>query len=407
MMDPEKLSKLKIPQKEQVFSKKRMGLGVWWLVILMAAVAAISGVLHWQGFLSAATPVRMASVGRVYPSQAVTDFNASGYVVAQRKAAVASKSTGRIEYLGVIEGSRVKEGEVIARLESRDLEAEKRQVEAQLASARTELVRAYTDSASSERTWERYRNLWADRVIPKATYEDAEDRHAKSRSAVDTAKANIRALEAAVNRAATLLEYTNIRAPFDGVVLTKNADVGEVVAPFGSSALAKAAVVTMADMSSLMVETDVSESFLSRVNAGQACEIQLDSLPEARFPGKVSTIVPTADRTRGTVQVKVAFDSLDPRVLPEMSAKVAFLSRPLSGDESRPFLAVHRDALVERNGTQGLFKVEDDRTVWIPLPAPVFNGDYVMLEKILGDGEKVVVTPPSKLKPGDKIKAAE
>lgn len=406
-MDPEKLSKLKISQKEQAFSKKRRRLGLLWLVLLIAAVAAISVVLHSEGLLSPATPVRMASVGRVYPSQAVTEFNASGYVVAQRKAAVASKSTGRIEYLGVIEGSRVKEGDVIARLESRDLEAEKRQVEAQLAAARTELVRAHTDSANSGRTWERYRNLWADRVIPRATYEDAEDRHTKSRSAVDTAKANIRALEAAVNRAATLLEYTNIRAPFDGVVLTKNADVGEVVAPFGSSALAKAAVVTMADMSSLMVETDVSESFLSRVDAGQACEIQLDSLPEVRFPGKVSTIVPTADRTRGTVQVKVAFDSLDPRVLPEMSAKVAFLSRPLKGEESRPFLAVHRDALVEQNGTQGLFKVEDDRTVWIPLPAPVLKGDYVMLEKILADGEKVVMKPPEKLKPGDKIKAAE
>jgi len=155
------------------------------------------------------------------------------------------------------------------------------------------------------------------------------------------------------------------------------------------------------------VEADVSESFLSRVSPGQACEIQLDSLPDARFPGKVSTIVPTADRTRGTVMVKVAFDSLDPRVLPEMSAKVAFLSRPLTGAESRPFLAVHRDALIERNGTRGLFKVEDDRARWIPLPDPLFNGDYVVLEKTLADGEKVVMKPPTNLKPGDKIKAAE
>ena len=273
--------------------------------------------------------------------------------------------------------------------------------------ARTELVRAHTDSASSGRTLRRYRNLWEDRVIPRASFEDAEDRYTKSKSAVETARANIRALEAAANRAAILLEYTNIRAPFDGVVLTKNADVGEVVAPFGSSALARAAVVTMADMSSLMVEADVSESFLSRVGNGQACEIQLDSLPDARFPGKVSTIVPTADRTRGTVMVKVAFDSLDPRVLPEMSAKVAFLSRPLTSAESRPFLAVHRDALIERNGTRGLFKVEDDRARWVPLPDPLFNGDYVVLEKTLADGEKVVMKPPANLKPGDKIKAAE
>ncbi len=407
MMDPEKLSKLKISQNEQAFPKKRRRRKVLWLVLLVAALAAIPIYLHSEGLLSPTKPVRMVSVSWVYPSQAVTEFNASGYVVAQRKASVASKGTGRLEYLGVIEGSRVKEGDLIGRLESNDMEAEKRQVEAQLAAARTELVRAHTDSASSGRTLRRYRNLWEDRVIPRASFEDAEDRYTKSKSAVETARANIKALEAAANRAAILLEYTNIRAPFDGVVLTKNADVGEVVAPFGSSALARAAVVTMADMSSLMVEADVSESFLSRVSAGQACEIQLDSLPDARFPGKVSTIVPTADRTRGTVMVKVAFDSLDPRVLPEMSAKVAFLSRPLTGAESRPFLAVHRDALIERNGTRGLFKVEDDRARWVPLPDPLFNGDYVVLEKTLADGEKVVMKPPTNLKPGDKIKAAE
>lgn len=406
-MDPEKLSQLKISQKEQAFPKKRRSLRILWLLVLVSALAAGSAYLHYEGLLTPAKPVRMVSVSRVFPSQAVTEFNASGYVVAQRKAAVASKGTGRLQVLGVIEGSRVKEGDVIARLENDDLQAEKRQVEAQLAAARTELVRALTDSASSGRTSRRYRNLWEDRVIPKATYEDAEDRYTKSRSAVETARANIRALEAAVNRAAILLEYTNIRAPFDGVVLTKNADVGEVVAPFGSSAFAKAAVVTMADMASLMVEADVSESFLSRVDVGQACEIRLDSLPEVHFPGKVSTIVPTADRARGTVLVKVAFDALDSRVLPEMSAKVAFLTRPLTSAESRPFLAAHRDALTTRNGSQGLFKVEDNRALWVPLPDPALNGDYVVLEKGLADGEKVVTNPPANLKPDDRIKAAE
>jgi RND family efflux transporter MFP subunit len=238
-------------------------------------------------------------------------------------------------------------------------------------------------------------------------YENVEDQYVKSKALVNSAKANIRALESAVERASILIEYTEIRAPFDGVVLTKDADVGEVVAPFGSATSAKAAVVKMADLSSLMIEADVSESFLSRVTTGQACEIQLDSLTNERFPGKVNTIVPTADRTRGTVLVKVTFDRIDPRVLPEMSAKVAFLSRPPKAEESRPFLGVHRDTLTERNGTKGLFLFEDSRAVWTPLPSPELMGDFVLLEKIMKGEERVIVKPPATLKPGERVKIAE
>ena len=131
------------------------------------------------------------------------------------------------------------------------------------------------------------------------------------------------------------LDYTLIRAPFDGVILTKNADVGEVVAPFGSSINAKAAVVTMADLDSLIVEADVSEINLEKVKKGQPCEIQLDSLPGMRFAGQVHMIVPTADRSKATVLTKVKFLEKDERVLPEMSAKVAFLTRQIGRKKNR------------------------------------------------------------------------
>ena len=131
------------------------------------------------------------------------------------------------------------------------------------------------------------------------------------------------------------VEYTQIRAPFDAVVLTKNADVGDIVTPIGAAANAKAAVVTIADMDSLRVEADVSESNLEKVKVGQPCEIQLDALPETRFPGQVHMIVPTADRSKATVMVKVRFLDPDPRILPEMSAKVAFLSRSVNPEEQR------------------------------------------------------------------------
>jgi len=346
-------------------------------------------------------------VTRVYPSQTIADFNASGYVVAQRRASVASKGTGRLERLAVQEGSRVRQGDVLAELESNDVKAEYAQVAGQLAAARADLVRAESEKRTTERNFRRYRNLWEQKVIPLADYEKAEDQHTKAKAGVDSVKANILALEAALNRASVVIEYMTIRAPFDGVVLTKNADVGEVVAPFGSSINAKAAVVTMADLSSLMVQADVSESFLPRVHGGQACEIQLDALPDNRFQGSVHTIVPTADRTKGTVMVKVAFDHLDPRILPEMSARVAFLTRPLTMQEHVPFLGVHRDVLTERNGARGLFQVVDEKAQWIATPAAEFNGDYVILAGLLKAGEKVVLKPSPSLKSGDRIKIAE
>jgi RND family efflux transporter MFP subunit len=243
--------------------------------------------------------------------------------------------------------------------------------------------------------------------VAQAEADIARDRWAKARAAVESARANIKALEAGSERAAVLLEFMQIRAPFDGVVLTKNADIGEVVAPFGSAISAKAAVVTMADLGSLLVETDVSEAFLSKVRFGQPCEIQMDALPRERFPGKVDVIVPTADRTKGTVLVKVSFDQLDPRVLPEMSARVAFLNRPLTPQENQPVLGVHRDALTKLNGIQGFFLVKDQRAHWVALPQPEFMGDYAILAPPMKAGDPAVLKPGSKLRPEARIKMAD
>jgi len=406
-MEPEKLAKLKIGQeRESTRGGKRRRR---WLVLILALVILSAGafLVFRSGFLASTTPVQLTTVGLVFPSQALTDFNASGYVVAQRRASVASKATGRLERLAVQEGSRVSAGDVLAELENADLRAEYAQVAAQLGAARADLIKAETERRTAARNFRRYRNLWEQEVVAQVDYETAEDRHLRAVAAEDAAKAAIQSLEAALLRAEVLLGYTVIRAPFDGVILTKNADVGEVVAPFGSSLNAKAAVVTMADLASLMVQADVSESFLPRVNVGQACEVQLDALPDTRFSGRVNTIVPTADRTKGTVMVKVAFDRLDPRILPEMSAKIAFLTRPLSEAEHQPQLGVHRDVITQRQGGQGLFRITGDRAEWIPLPELAFQGDYVLPGEVLKAGEQVVLKPPKALNAGDRVHAAE
>jgi RND family efflux transporter MFP subunit len=406
-MDPEKLAQLKIQRQDSAALKPVRRWKRLLLISILAGTGLLAFYLYRQGLLSPAATVRLTAVSLIYPSQVITDLNASGYVVAQQKAAVSSKGTGRLDYLGVEEGSRVKKGDMLARLENSDLEAELNQAKAQLAASRASLDEAASELRTAQRNWERYKDLWERHLISLADYDTATDRYRKAQGALQAAQANIKAFQAAVERASVLIEYTLIRAPFDGVVLTKDADVGEVVAPFGSATNARAAVVTMADLASLMVEADVAEAFLPKVYADQPCEIQLDALPQNRFPGKVEIIVPTADRTKGTVQVKVRFDSLDPRILPEMSSRVAFLSRPLTDQEKEPRLTVHRDALTKRDDTEGIFLKKDDEAEWVPLPAVTLLGDYVVLPAPFQAGEQAVLKPALTLRPGARIKVAE
>jgi RND family efflux transporter MFP subunit len=405
-MDTEKISSLKITDSGQ-FSVRRRRTEIFWIITLTAAAAFAGICLFKAGLLTSATKVRTAAADWVYPSQVITEFNASGYVVAQRKACVASKGTGRIVYLGVQEGSRIKEGEVIARIDSDDLKAEKAQLEAQLVVAKFDLERAETEFVTAEANFKRLKDLWGKKAAAQVDLENSRDRFLKAKAAIDSARAHIKEVGASIQRENVLIEYTIIRAPFDGVVLTKDADVGEVVAPFGSATNAKAAVVSMADFSSLMVQADVSESFLSKVKTDQPCEIQLDAVPNTRFAGRVHMIVPTADRMRGTVMVKVRFEELDSRILPEMSAKAAFLSHDLRPEENKPVLGVHRDALVSGKGGSGLFRVEYGKAEWVPIENPRFMGDYLLPAGAVNHGDRVIIRPPGGLSPGDRVDISE
>ncbi len=188
---------------------------------------------------------------------------------------------------------------------------------------------------------------------------------------------------------------------------TKYADVGEVVAPFGAAANARAAVVTMADLDSLMVEVDVAESNLDKVRLGQPGEISLDAIPDRRFPGQVHMIVPTADRTKATVLTKVKFLESDDRVLPEMSAKVAFLSQPLSPQERSPRLTVPKAALVTRDGQTFAFVVDGARAKMVRVQPGPAMGELVEIESGLKEGDRVVLKPPETLKDGSRVKVKE
>jgi len=354
-------------------------------ILVVGAVFVITG-----GALSAALPVRLTPATMVSPMRAGAVLVASGYVVAQRKAAVASKGTGRLVYLGVVEGDRVRAGQVIARIEDADVKAQLAQAQANLQVSRAELHDA-------QRSLARERLLADSGASSQASVDAAEARY-------ERVKASIAAAEAAVLAAQVSLENTVIRAPFDGTVLTKNADVGEVVAPLAASAFSKSAVVTIADLGSLQVEADVAESNLEAISAGQPGEIVLDAYPDERYPGVVAKIVPTADRAKATVQVKVAFRSYDARVLPEMSAKVHFLPRPSRvAVDTQPVLVVPGTAVTERNGRAVVFVVERGRAVEVPVVVGRQVGSSVAIREGLRPGVRVVDSVSARLRGGAKV----
>lgn len=404
-MENEDLSKLKIDKSVRTFRPVKRKKLIYLIVVLLLIIVA--GFLYFSGFISPAIPVEVASISQVYPSQTISQLNASGYVVAQRKAAVASKITGRLVSLMVEEGSRVKEGQVIAKLESEDAVAARDQAEANLKVVRANLEGAKAEFEEASLIFNRDKQLLAKGVISRSQYDTSEARFLRAQASVAAAEAGIKASSAALQGTNVALEYSFIRAPFDAVVLTKNADIGDIVTPLGAAANAKAAVVTIADLNSLQVEADVSETNLGLVKVGQPCEIQLDAIPDLRFRGEVHTIVPTADRAKATVMVKVRFLEKNPRILPEMRAKVVFLSRALKQEEERPRKAVIRSAIVNQGGQKTIFLIQGDKAVETPISTGEPLGEMIELLEGAKAGEKVVAKPPRRLKNGSRIKIAE
>jgi RND family efflux transporter MFP subunit len=368
--------------------RKRLLYLLWLLVPVLVFIA-------YRVAIQKAAPAVSVQIGTAQfltGSDAQADLVATGYVVAQRKAAVSSKATGRLEVLNVEEGDRVAAGQIIAQLENSDIKAA-------LDLAVANLKKAQADSLEAALNFKRQTELLKSGASTQDVVEVATARY-------DAAIASVQAMRANVKAAEVALENTLIRAPFNGTVLTKEADVGEMVAPFASSSSSRGAVVTMADMRSLEVEADVSESNIQRVKPDQPCEIILDAYPEFRYRGFVKKIVPTADRSRATVLTKVAFKNLDSRVLPEMSARVNFL--PVEKQETKesqgPVLTVPKNAVTTRGNNQVVFKIVEEYAQETPVTIGRELGTVREIKSGLSAGDRVVLSPPGKLKSGDKVK---
>ncbi len=406
-MKNEDLSKLRINSDQKwnksSFLGKRLFIGLFVLTILVVIVA----VALWTGFLKSPVEVYAAKVSMTYPSKALTILNASGYVVAQRKAAVSSKATGRLEKLYVEEGKSVKQGDTIAQLENRDLKATLDEARANLRVASANLKNAVAELDDATLNYNRQSSLKQSGSVSVQAVDSAEARYKKALAAETSAKFSVEKSEASVKVAEVNLEQSYILAPFDGVILTKSAEEGEVVAPMGASLNAKASVVSMADMQSLMVEVDVAESSLEKVKLGGPAEIRLDAFPNDRFPGKVHMIVPTADRSKATVLTKVKFETLSEKVLPEMSSKVAFLSRPLTEGENIPFLGVPVSAIKKEPGNDYVFQIENGVAKRKPVKLGRMWNEIAEVLAGLKEGDLVIAKLSDKIHDNMKVKAKD
>jgi len=320
-------------------------------------------------------------------------ISANGYVVARTKASVSSKILGRLAWVGVTEGSLVRTNEVIARLESADYEAA-------LLVANANVAQLDAQHVQAERDLKRAQSLRAKDLVSDSDLESAQTK-------LDVSVAQANAARAQAKLAEATLENTRVRAPFAGTVLRKDAEVGEIVAPSSAGGgLTRTAIVTMADLSTLEVEVDVNEAYIAQVVNGQAARITLDAYPDTSFAGRVRQVVPTADRQKATVLVKVSILDRDPRILPEMGAKVVFEAQDAQVAAAPRRVFVPQAALVQSGGRSFVWVMANGVVRAQAVDVGPARGDRIEVRQGLMGGESLVLTPPAGLKDGSKVKLA-
>jgi RND family efflux transporter MFP subunit len=364
-------------------------------------------------------------------------LTASGYVVARRRAVVSAKIQGRLADLRVEEGARVNEGEVFARLESADFEAAVTRARAQLQQADAQLAaskalissadagytRATADRAESIRQLEVAERLAREEILPVDQLEAARSRVKVADAAVEQARAEQQRARADLQRAhaeraravadisynEALLQNTQIRAPFTGTVVRKMAEVGESVAPIPPGvniSTASGAIVALADLDTLEVEVDVAEANVAKLLPDQPAEVVVEAFPERKYKGVLRQVIPTADRTRATVMVKVTILDKDAQLKPEMSAKVTFVEPAHAAQTTTEerVVVVPAAAVVTREGIAQVFAVVDGVVQAKPVTVGPKSADGVVVKEGLDGTEVLVSTPPATLKPGDRVK---
>ncbi len=361
-----------------------------WLVLLIAVVAAAFGYVRVHPELMATEVETVRASVQAEPQMGAPLLTASGYVVARRKAVVSAKIQGRLADLKVEEGSVVREGDVIARLESGDYEA-------QIERAKAAIVRSEADLSESRRQLRIAEGLQKEGIYSQDQLDAARSRVRVGEAALAQAKADLQLQQ-------SLMEFTLIRAPFSGVVVKKMAEVGESVAPIPPGvniSTSSGAIVALADMATLEVEADVNESNVAQLGPQQPAEVVVQAFPDKRYRAVLRQVIPTADRTRATVMVKVTILDKDKNLKPEMSANVTFVQpvkRRTRGETRAPQVTIPKDAVAMRSGKSVVFELKDGRAIERAVVTGEERQGNLVVKQGLTGTEVLIARPPEKLR---------
>ena len=380
--------------------------GLLWLLLLLLLVAGGAAWFFW--LKRADIPVVQTTQVTEFKSDGATRatlLNASGYVTARRSATVSSKVTGKVTEVLVDEGMEVKEGQLLAKLDASNVEAALKLAEAQLEATRTALEETRSNYDLAEKELARVARLSTSGASSQSDLDRADFLTKSLSGRLRKQTADIAVAEAAVAQWKQQVQDNIILAPFGGIVTSKNAQPGEMISPMSVGGFTRTGICTIVDMASLEIEVDVNESFINRVKPGQRVEATLDSYPEWKIPAKVIAIIPTADRQKATVKVRVGFEKIDPRILPDMAVKVAF-----QGDESAPAgksLVIPKAAVFDDNGTSIVWVLAGEKVERRAVTISLTNGDQSTVSAGLSPGETIVTSTSGTLEDGGRVQLSK
>ena len=379
---------------------------VWGLLAGIVLLALLAGAAWW--FLAGNKPVAVQTVtvranGQGPAADAV--LQATGYVTARRSATVSAQITGTLTEVLIDEGFRVKKGQVLARLEDSGLKAGLAAAQAQERSAQATVVQLRAQLAQTEADARRQAELAASGMTTRQLQEQSATAVRTVSAQIDAAQRQAEAAQAQVTLARVNFDYATVRAPFDGIVTARAAQVGEIISPLSAGGgFTRTGVGTIVDMDSLEVTVDVNEAYIAQVKADMPCEAVLDAYPDWKIPSHVLAVIPSADRGKATVKVRVVLDQKDERVVPDMGVRVSFLAaKPKAQSAPVPGVLLPPDALVQREGANTVFVVNEDRAQQRAVKLGADVGKFRLVTEGLKAGETVIVSPPAELKNGSTV----
>lgn len=395
------LEGLRIHRKPEPEAKSML-----WRLVALAVILLLLFAVAWWCFLPQAIEVQTAEARQVERAgEAQTVLNASGYVTARREATVSSKVTGKVVEVLIEEGMKVKKDQVLARLDDTNVKASLDVAEAQLDSAKASLEQTRAQIKQADQEFERVTELAKQKIESQSDFDLAESNARSLEALLARQQVDVVVAERQVAMWQQQMDDMIIRSPFDGVITTKDSQPGEMISPVSAGGgFTRTGIGTVVDMESLEIQIDVNESYINRVEPGQPVEATLDAYPDWKIPCKVIAIIPTADRDKSTVKVRVAFDKLDPRILPEMSVKVAFQEMNSGTTMANTGVVLPKNAVCSQDGRDVVFVVQDGHAERRAVTVNRTQDDDAVLSAGVSDGETVIVDAPAELKDGMAVK---